>query len=59
MCGYWVVRKRQYESLCRRGEQTGGLLRERTYECIEGRTDVYRDTWLDEMTDDGFSGRRV
>jgi hypothetical protein len=40
MCGYWVVRGRRYESVGRRGEQTGGLLRDRTKECIEGRTDV-------------------
>ena len=45
--------------MCRRGEQTGSLLRERTYECTEGRTDVERDIWLDEMTDDEFSGRMV
>ena len=29
-----------YKSGSRRGEQTGGLLHERTNECIEGRMDV-------------------
>jgi hypothetical protein len=29
-----------YESVGRRDEQTGGLLRERANECVEGRTDV-------------------
>lgn len=45
--------------MCRRGEQTGGILREGTYECTEGQTDVWRDAGLDEMTDDEFRGRMV